>query len=147
MGIFSSAKYQLVHLSPEVRGRLSVMGLPLAGMRVQRELFYDRHYLDTSVTDERGCFSFPAKAIEARIPAKAYPRKPVTQIITVDHQGESHLLWRTSTDRLTQPAVLVELLQKLHCDLSVPETLQHFPARESPSLMHNIRTVCRWDSR
>lgn len=144
--MFGSTKNQIVHLSPGVRGHLSLAGFPLANAEVRREIFYDRRYLDTSITDARGCFVFPAKATEHCVPAKASARRLITQVITAEHQGESYLLWRTSTDRPTQPAALVELLQKLNCDLSVPETLQHFPARESPSLMHSVRTLCRWDT-
>lgn len=135
-----------VHLSPEVKGHIVAGGKPLEGAEVYRELFYEEYYVDKAVTDPEGRFSFPQKIIRSRGPGKLFGETHITQVITVDYQGATYLLWRTSTTNLITPQVLAEKLHSLYCKLETPEELQHFPARERPSVTHNIRTVCRWNS-
>lgn len=142
--MFDLLKRYDVELSPEVRGRVSIEGVPLPNLEVYRELFYEERYLEKAYTDSEGRFTFPKKSIKSRSPGKLFGETHITQVITVDHNDAPYLLWRTSTTRLETPKVLRSKLEKLDCDLTWPEKLQHFEVRENPSFTHNIRSICRW---
>ena len=142
--MFGFFKRYDVHLSPEVHGRITLDGKPVPGLKVYRELFYEKRYVDQTTTDSDGYFSFPEKEIKSSAPGKLFGETHVTQVITADHQEETYLLWRTSTSRIKPSEEITKKLKSLHCDLNTPEKLQHFPMAEHPSFTHNVSSICRW---
>ncbi|MEQ6886293.1 DUF6795 domain-containing protein [Salicola sp. Rm-C-2C1-2] len=133
-----------VHLSPEVKGRILEDGEPIADVDVYRELIYAEHYMEKTVTDSEGRFSFPEKTIRSREPGKLLGVEHITQSITADHGQKTYLLWRTTSTSTTPERVIVEKLNHMECDLSNAETLHHFTIAEHPNFTHNVRGICRW---
>lgn len=142
--MFGLFKRYDVHLSPEVQGRITLDGKPMSGLKVYRELFYEKRHVDTATTGSDGSFSFPEKEIKSSAPGKLFGETHVTQVITVDHQDETYLLWRTSTSRIKPSAEITKKLESLNCDLKTPEELHHFPMAEHPSFTHDVSSICRW---
>lgn len=142
--MFGFLKRYDVHLSPEVHGRITLDGEPMAGLTVYREMFYEKRRVDTTNTDSDGFFNFPQKDIKSSAPGKLFGETHVTQVITVDYKEETYLLWRTSTSRIKPSAEITKKLGSLECDLTMPEKLQHFPMAEHPSFTHDVSSICRW---
>ena len=133
-----------VYLSPEVKGRILKDGEPVADVEVYRELMYAKHYIEKTVTDSEGRFSFPEKTIHSREPGKLLGTEHITQSITADYGQKTYLLWRTTSTSRTPEKVIVEKLSHMECDLTNPEEMHHFTIAEHPDFTHNIRGICRW---
>jgi len=145
-GMFGFFKRYDVHLSPAVHGQVKLDGEPMANLEVYRELFYEKKYMDKTTTDAEGRFHFPEKNIKSRNPGKLFGETHVTQVLTVDHGQDTHLLWRTSTTRIEPSKVITDKLASLNCDLENSEELHHFQMHENPDFTHDVSSICRWDN-
>lgn len=140
-GIFDKVE---VHLSPEVRGVVTLAGEPLSGIRVYRTLDYDREYKDWAVTDDEGRFWFSEKNIKSRRPNQLGDETRVRQVIGLDYQGENYLLWYSVPGGITPRQAISERLANMTCELSMPEIEQVFENKEHPDFSHSVFSICRW---
>ena len=144
-GMFWFMKKHEIHLSPEVQGQLLKYGEPVEGAPIFRELFYDGdHWEDQAITDSSGRFHFPEKIIRSSAPGRPLAEPRNVQVITVDWEDETYLLWHVAVDAIGPSATLERLLQNLNCDLTTPEVTHHFPNTEHPDFTHDIGSICRW---
>ena len=143
-GLFAK-KYD-VHLSPAVSGRLTKDGQPLAGVKVVRDLNYDKSFIDSTTTDADGKFSFPAKSIRSSLPGGLFTADTrITQTIEVSLDGTKYLLWHTGQHGIKENPELTIRLQQLNCDLNNEEVAYYVPNPQSKAgLEHGIGTICRW---
>ena len=133
-----------VHLSSEVHGTISKNGVPLKNVEVLRDLHYDKAYLDKTYTDSKGQFSFPEKAIKSRRPGRLGDETRTRNVITVDYEDETYLLWY-SNGELKSKRAIAERLKSMKCELTTPEKELVFDNVEHPDFPHSTHTVCRWD--
>jgi hypothetical protein len=143
--MFSFLKRYDVFLCPKVEGRITLNGEPVVGVRVLREIIYDKGRVDTATTSGNGTFRFPELIAKSRTPGKAFDETRNRQVIVADHNGQKYLLWLYVTGRVTEEAVINEKLSSLDCDLSNEEKHHHFKKKENPSFTHNIKSICRWE--
>ncbi len=146
-GLFAK-KYD-VHLSPAVSGRLTKDGQPLAGVKVVRDLHYDKPLIDKTTTDADGKFSFPAKSIRSSLPGGLFTGDiPVIQTITTAFSGKNFLLWTTVQHGFKENPELAVRLQQLNCDLNTEEVVYYVPNPDpvwsKAGMNHGIGTICRW---
>ncbi len=143
-GLFAK-KYD-VHLSPAVSGRLTKDGQPLAGVKVVRDLNYDKSFIDSTTTDADGKFSFPAKSIRSSLPGGMFTADiPVIQTINAEFSGKNFLLWATAQHGFEENSELAIRLRQLNCDISVEEVVYYVPNPNGKAKQeHGIGTICRW---
>lgn len=135
-----------VHLSPEVHGTVKLNGQPLANLKVFRELDYDKSYTDHALTNAKGEFYFPAKNIRSRQPGNKLDQSTIRQVISLDHQGKTYVLWYTSTPSIEPHATLSGQLNNLQCDLNSPEQKYSLPNIEYPDFPHGVVSICQLDA-
>ena len=144
--MFSWFKKYDVHLSPAVQGSITFDGKPLAGIKVFRELDYDKSYNDEAVTDELGRFNFAEKNIKSRQPGNKLDQSTIRQVISLDHQGKTYVLWYTSTPSIAPHATFQRLLAALHCELTTAEEKYRLPNLEYPDFPHGVVSICQLDT-
>ena len=144
-GMFGFGKKTEVHLSPEVNGVGTINGTPVEGAQVVRTLDYDQAYREEEVTDKNGHFSFPEKNIRSNRPNKMLDETRVRQIVTVNYEGTSYLLWYHTPGGITERTAVSQRLGSLHCDLMTPEKELLFRNHEKPDFPHAAFSICRWD--
>ena len=142
--MFSWFKKYDVHLCPAVQGTITENGKPLAGIRVFRELDYDKSYTDDAVTDENGHFYFAEKNIKSRLSGNKFDQSKSRQVISLDYQGKLFLLWYLNTSSIKPQQAVVQRLASLNCDLSNEELEHVFPNIEKPDFPHSTFSICRW---
>ena len=144
--MFSWFKKYDVHLSPAVQGSITFDGKPLAGIKVFRELDYDKSYNDEAVTDELGRFNFAEKNIKSRQPGNKLDQSTIRQVISLDYQGKTYVLWYTSTPSIEPHATFRRLLGALHCELTTAEEKYSLPNIEYPDFPHGVVSICQLDA-
>jgi len=144
--MFSWFKKYDVHLSPAVRGKVTLDGKPLRRIKVFRELDYDESYTDEAVTDEQGQFYFPEKNIRSRQPGNKLDQSTIRQVISLDYQGKIFVLWYTSTPSIKPHATFQRLLGALNCELKSPEEKYSLPNLEYPEFPHGVVSICQLDT-
>jgi len=144
--MFSWFKKYDVHLSPAVQGKITLDGQPVAGVTVFRELDYDASYNDDAVTDAQGHFQFSEKNIKSRQPGNKLDQSTIRQVISVDYQGQTYVLWYTSTPSIKPHATFQRLLTALHCELTSPEQKYSLPNAEYPDFPHGVISICQLDA-
>lgn len=134
-----------VHLSPAVQGKITLDGQPVQNAAVFRELDYDTSYTDEVVTNSAGEFSFEAKNIRSRLPGNKLDQSTIRQVISVDYQGQTFVLWYTSTPSIKPSATFTRVLGELTCDLKTPEQKYSLPNIEYPDFPHGVVSICQLD--
>ncbi|WP_254795456.1 carboxypeptidase-like regulatory domain-containing protein [Arsukibacterium indicum] len=142
--MFSWLKKYDVHLSPPVRGIVTLDGKPVAGAQVMRELTYDSDFIDKTVTAADGSFSFPEKNIRSRKPGSLQEMR-TRQVISLQYQNKPYLLWYLTTSSITPQQAIVQKLSSLQCDLNNEELEQVFTNYEKPDFPHSTFSICRWN--
>ena len=144
--MFSWFKKYDVHLSPAVQGSITFDGKPLADIKVFRELDYDKSYNDEAVTDELGRFNFAEKNIKSRQPGNKLDQSTIRQVISLDYQGKTFVLWYTSTPSIEPHATFQRLLKALNCELTSAEEKFSLPNIEYPDFPHGVVSICQLDT-
>lgn len=142
--MFNWLKKYDVHLSPAVQGKITFEGQPVANLKVYRELTYNKEFLDHTVTDSAGLFSFAAKTIRSRRPGSAFDTAK-RQVLYVDYNDQRYLLWYYSTLNASAAATLSDKMQQLRCELTQPEKTYELPNQEFPEHPHGVTGVCSLD--
>ncbi|WP_445767136.1 DUF6795 domain-containing protein [Rheinheimera sp.] len=142
--MFSWFKKYDVHLSPAVQGTFTVDGTPLQNIKVFRELDYGKAYIEETTTDEQGQFYFAYKHIKSRLPGNKFDQSKIRQVISLDYQGQTYVLWYLNTSSIKPQQAIVERLAVLNCDLSNEELEHVFPNIEKPEFPHSTFSICRW---
>ena len=144
--MFGILKVYDVHLSPEVRGRITHDGKPMAGLEVFRELTYgsDKSIIESMLTDDEGRFSFPEKNIRSRKPGNMLATTPIRQIVDLEYKGERKILWYTTDFDIIPIHGKSQRLEHLNCDLSNSEEVHKFESLELSDHTYMVSSICRW---
>lgn len=133
-----------VHLSPEVKGVVTLNGTPVEGAGVVKTLDFDQEYRDEQITDKDGRFAFPEKNIRSERPNTMLDETRVRQIVTVTYKGQKYLLWYATPGTIHRRAAVTRKLSLMYGELTSPETEQGFENVEKPQFPHSAFSVCRW---
>lgn len=96
-----------VHLSSAVQGTVTVDGKPVQNIKVFRELDYDKAYNEAATTDEQGHFYFAKKNIKSRQPANKLDQSKIRQVISLDYQDKTFVLWYLNTSSIEPQQAIV----------------------------------------
>ncbi|WP_219701048.1 DUF4198 domain-containing protein [Marinomonas lutimaris] len=128
VSFFGLKRYD-VELSPPVKGRITDNGKPVAGIEVERRLFYSGYskeaIFDYATTNADGEFSFEEKIVKSRAPGDIFGQNaPISQKIYIEKNksinDENYCLWRVSKGHSPVPPLSL-LMSKLNADLQSNE--------------------------
>lgn len=142
--MFAWFKKYDVQLSPAVSGKVTFQGKPVSGVKVVRELTYDKEFVDYATTDNNGQFQFAEKTIRSRSPGSAFDTSK-RQVLYLDHDNQRYLLWYYSTLNASAAKTLTAKLQQLRCELTQPEKTYELPNQEHPAHPHGVTGICTLD--
>ncbi|WP_281556896.1 carboxypeptidase-like regulatory domain-containing protein [Thalassomonas sp. RHCl1] len=149
-GMFNMFKRYQVEMSPEVRGRITDGGEPVAGIQVARTLLYEgyqngKEQLEHTTTDTNGRFSFKPMVVKSRKPGGIFGQNlPVLQAVYVERDEQLFSLWSTSKSwKSIQP--LADLMLQLNCDLQDKEVQHLINATNYGGLpRQSVTSICHW---
>lgn len=144
-GMFGFGKKTEVHLSPEVKGVVTLNGTPAEGAQVVRTLDYDQEYREEQITDKNGHFTFPEKNIRSNRPNRMLDETRVRQIVTVTYEGTKYLLWYATPGTIYRRTAIAKKLSFMRCELTNPEMEHGFENVEKPQFPHSTFSICRWN--
>ncbi|MDQ9090423.1 hypothetical protein RC083_02310 [Pseudoalteromonas haloplanktis] len=140
-GFFQKQDYVL---SAPVKGVLLSDGKPQAGVEVLRSLTYSKEYIDKSVTDHYGRFSFPEKVIRTAKPSNMFDNESVHQHIYIDDgTPEGVIIWYSIISLNPDSQTLVKLLGNLVCDIAQEPHTYDIPIAENKGQSFTIYTTCK----
>ncbi len=146
--MFGFLKNYDIEMSPEVQGRLTDAGNPVAGVTITRSLRYSdgTERSDETQTDSQGQFEFPAVTIQSGRPGSIFGVDYIHQQIEASHSGQTFHLWRSVFYGIQMPPEYLEKLASLNGDLIDREASFSFPNRAKPDSEYSASGICRWDS-
>ncbi len=138
-------------MSPEVRGVITLDGVPQAGLTVLRDLFYEGYKDGEKISDEaitglKGEFYFPNFQVRSRAPEDVFGQNfVVAQEIYILKEGKEVYLWNATKHAKPIPFVS-ELLLALNCELNQEELNYEFREPQSGERIYlPLVSVCRWE--
>ncbi|TAA45850.1 hypothetical protein EXY25_10870 [Corallincola spongiicola] len=145
--MFGLFKTYDVHLCPEVKGRLTLKGEPVAGVMITRNLtFWDEApRVDTTVSDENGYFSFSDVVIQSKKPGDMFVQEFRDQEIYVEFQQQKYLLWFSSVRGYEPRSEYSKKLSSLNCALEQSLAKFEFQDKQQENLKFTAVSLCRWD--
>ncbi|HGY9585184.1 TPA: DUF6795 domain-containing protein [Vibrio harveyi] len=140
-----------VEMSPEVRGVITLDGVPQVGLTVHRDLFYEGYKDGEKISDEaitglKGEFYFPNFQVRSRAPEDVLGQNfVVAQEIYILKEGKEVYLWNATKHAKPIPFVS-ELLLALNCELNQEELNYEFREPQSGERIYlPLVSVCRWE--
>ncbi|MGV2870749.1 DUF6795 domain-containing protein [Colwellia sp. E150_009] len=134
-----------MHLCPEVKGRITLEGKPLANQKIERSLTLEEDEYDFVYTDDDGNFSFVAKSLKSKLPGSLFYQTVIRIIIDLEYHGEIYNLWYGYQHGLKTPVEFKKHLLKLNADLTTKEKDHHLVNPNKSSEEYYIGSICRWD--
>jgi len=134
-----------VHLCPEVKGRVTLEGKPLANQKIERILTFEEDECDYVSTDEDGNFSFPAKSLKSKLPGNIFYQTVVNIVLVTKYSNDCFMLWHGSQLGLKTPSEFTTHLLSLNADLTTEEVKHHLVNPNKTSEEHYIFSICRWN--
>lgn len=152
---------EVVHLCPEVRGRVLDNGNPIVGVTIMRELSYNDYgsIKDFTVTDVDGYFSLPEKIMKKSPYKMEITHHHISQLIAVvdkekKYKKESsqtlYPLWNVTKKHIGKDESFIEKLKSLECDVNSKEYYFAFNYRPDWAVEEKYRyqnsgtSICRW---
>ena len=109
-----------------------------------RSLTYGDEYIDATVTDEQGYFTFSEKTIKTSKPANMFDNDSLVQHIYLENgTPEGIVLWYTLVSLHENSQTLKRLLADLECDISKEPETYDIPIEEDTSHTFAIYTSCK----
>lgn len=139
-----------VEMSPEVRGVIKLDGVPLSGLTVYRELFYEgykdgKKISDEAITNAKGEFQFPEFVIRSRAPKDIFGQSfLIAQYIYTKFEEKDIYIWRVSKFAQKIP-IASELMLNLNCDLTQEE--MHYDLKDPKTgekIYFPLTSICHW---
>jgi len=118
---------QDVEMSPEVKGRLTENGEPLANVTITRRFAYEGYrkgeeQLDYTQTNLNGEFSFPEIIIKSRYPKDIFGQNAMVHLAVYHEKNEKkYQLWRSSSPWLPLATPVAMMLINLNGELTNKE--------------------------
>ncbi|MGY0614620.1 DUF6795 domain-containing protein [Vibrio sp. FJH11] len=135
-------KKRLVHLCPEINGRLMDGDKPLSGVTVERGIAYGQMYEETTVTDPNGYFHFSAHEYETRKPLHPLDEQRVITYICTNIDGEDKKIWHSVIFSLSPLEKISENLNTLRCDINSPLKVYSINYGTNNSIESAVYSIC-----
>ncbi|WP_220455412.1 DUF6795 domain-containing protein [Vibrio sp. B1FLJ16] len=138
----SMFKKRLVHLCPEINGRLMDGDKPLSGVTIERGIAYEKEYVSTTTTDNEGYFSFPVHEYETRKPLHPLDEQRVITYISANIDDEDKKIWHSVIFSLSPVEQLSKNLNTLSCDIHSPLKVFSISYGLNNAIESDIYTIC-----
>ncbi len=144
--MFGFLKNYDIEMSPEVKGRLTDAGNPVAGVTITRSLRYSdgTERSDQTQTDGQGQFEFPAVTIQSGRPGSMFGVDHINQRLEASTRGQELVLWSSLFSGIKMPQEYKEKLSTLNCDVNDPQASFSFPNHSEPDWKYGASGICRW---
>lgn len=131
---------------PQVTGKILLNGEPLAGVKVERELYYidDKKRFDNTNTDEQGHFTLPAIDVRSKAPGWGFAEQQTKQVISISYQNQFYELWSGFLPGIKPLESYNKKLAQLNADLANPCVAFTFINDKDPNNPHCAYSICRW---
>ncbi|OBT07019.1 hypothetical protein A9267_14185 [Shewanella sp. UCD-FRSSP16_17] len=138
-------KKYTVELSPTINGQLSNQKIPITNQKVIRSLLYgDEEYVDETITDAKGRFSFTEKSIKSKLPGNIFHEDNVQLYITTNVENETYLLWFSNQNDIIINLLYVDYLNTLVADITSEEESFRIYEPDDATKSYQIHSICRW---
>ncbi|WP_394143460.1 DUF6795 domain-containing protein [Vibrio atypicus] len=148
IGVFK----QDVELSPEIIGRLTHQGKPVANAIIARTIVYEgykkgKEQLQHTTTNSDGRFSFSKWIIKSRYPNDLLGQNSrVSMDIYYESNNQVYQIWYSSSDWKPLRPPLPELLVNLTCDLNNKEINYEIDTRKHGGQQYQlVQSICYFD--
>lgn len=111
-------KKRVVHLCPDIHGRLMDGNKPLSGITIERGIAYGELYEDKVLTDENGYFSFPAYEYETRKPINPISETRVVRYLSAKVNGSEIKILYSPISTLNPVDGITRSLSDMTCDIN-----------------------------
>ncbi|MEX3071868.1 DUF6795 domain-containing protein [Vibrio alginolyticus] len=138
----SMFKKRLVHLCPEINGRLMDGDKPLSGVTIERGIAYKKEYVSTTVTDNEGYFAFPNYQYETRKPLHPLDEQRVITYISANIDGEDKKIWHSVIFSLDPVELVSKYLKALSCDIDSPLKVFSISYGFHNTIESDVYTLC-----
>ncbi|PKF76571.1 hypothetical protein CW749_26345 [Vibrio sp. vnigr-6D03] len=139
-------KKRIVHLCPEINGRLMDGDKPLGGITIERGIAYGQAYESTTTTDPDGYFSMPSHEYETRKPLNPLDEKRVITYLIANIDGEEIKIWHSVLYSLDPIEKVADSLSTLHCDMNSPMKIYSLKYGESNAIKSDVLSMCNLDN-
>jgi len=144
-GVFGFFNKQDFLLSPAIEGKLLEKGKPIVGQTIMRRLHYGKQYIDKTVSDSQGHFSFPRWSIKTSKPNQMFDGDSLSQHIYIQQKNSEELmLWMANfffyEDQ--NSIVLEKMLTGLNCDISKQAATYDIIPPENTEHEFVVYTLC-----
>ncbi|RCU50895.1 hypothetical protein DU002_06100 [Corallincola holothuriorum] len=146
--MFGLFKTYDVHLCPEVKGRLTLKGEPVAGVMITRNLtFWDEApRVDTTVSDENGHFSFLDVVIQSKKPGDMFVQERTEQEIFAELDNQKYKLWFSTFPGFKPRLEYEKKLASLDCELNNKLATFMFKNDQDSNVNFTAVSLCQWDN-
>ncbi|MGY0617377.1 DUF6795 domain-containing protein [Vibrio sp. FJH11] len=140
-----------VEMSPEIRGVITLGGVPQIGLTVYRELYYEGYkngkaLKDETRTDEKGEFSFYNVIVHSRTPGDIFGGSlKVHQKVYLDWNNEQKKIWGAwAPPAGTKP--LRSMLSNINCELTNIQRIHEVDISPDKGASISVYSICDWHS-
>jgi len=146
--MFGFFKKYDAHLCSAVSGRIVNNGVPVEGLKVERQLLYtdEKNRIDTAYTDKNGNFTLPKIDIRSRAPGWTLVDQRTQQRIWVLYNNKYYILWSTALKSIEPSSSFDKKLSELNADLTTDLVAFTFINTDSPNTPHCAKSICRWEN-
>lgn len=131
-------------LSAPIKGHLLDNGQPVANTKVMRSLTYGDEYVDETITDEQGYFTFTEKTIKTGKPSNMFDNESLVQHVYLENgTPEGVVLWYTTVSMHENSNTLQTLLAELECDIGKEPKTSDIPIEEAPEHVFTVYGACK----
>lgn len=146
--MFGFFKKYDAHLCSAVSGRILNNGKPLAGIKIERELYYidDKTREDSTLTDENGYFTLPEVNVRSKAPGWLFTEQLTKQVIYTEYNNSFFKIWSATAWGIDPIPAYERKLSQLNADLTDPLVAFTFIDDTIPTRPHSATSICRWES-
>lgn len=137
-----------VEMSPEVRGVITLDGMPQAGLTVYREVFYEGYkkgkiIKDVVQTNQFGEFYFSSRFVKSSAPQDIFGQNlKVRQFIFVEFINNKYKLWGASVPPRSNKKLLL-MLNDMKCELTSVQCIHQVDlSPDGPPI--SVHSICDW---
>ncbi|MGO2372328.1 MAG: DUF6795 domain-containing protein [Pseudoalteromonas prydzensis] len=136
-----------VHLCPEVKGRLTNNGEPLANVKIERGLYFSdgKARKDNTYTDSQGNFNFPCWEIRSDQPGIPLAEIRTGQMVKFAYEKREYLLWAATLHNINPIKEYSQKLKELNGEINNEEVFFKFDNKANPNILLSATSICRWD--
>lgn len=135
-------KKRIVHLCPEINGRLMDGDKPLSGITIQRGVAYGELYEDEVITDEDGYFSFPLNEYETRKPLIPIAETRVVRYLSARINDKDVKMLYSPISTLNPVESITRSLSNVVCDIRTDLGVFSFSYDNGGTISQELYSIC-----